>query len=50
MTVRDETLTYFFFRVLLEGAKDGLIMLPSDKALLDDPDTRALVELYAKVT
>lgn len=36
--------------MLLEGEKDGLIMLPSDKALLDDPNTRALVELYAKVT
>lgn len=36
-------------RVLLEGEKDGLIMLPSDKALLDEPKTRELVELYAKV-
>jgi hypothetical protein len=33
----------------LEGEKDGLLMLPSDKALLDEPKTRALVELYAKV-
>jgi L-ascorbate peroxidase len=36
--------------VLLEGEKDGLIMLPSDKALLTEPKTRELVELYAKVT
>ena len=36
--------------MLLEGATNGLIMLPSDKALLDDPKTRELVELYAKVT
>lgn len=37
-----------YFKVLLEGEKDGLIMLPSDKALLTDPKTRELVELYAK--
>jgi len=43
------SLSRIFCRVLVEGAKDGLIMLPSDKALLDDPNTRALVELYAKV-
>ena len=36
--------------MLLEGENDSLIMLPSDKALLDDPKTRELVELYAKVT
>jgi L-ascorbate peroxidase len=37
-----------YFKILLEGEKDGLLMLPSDKALLDEPKTRALVELYAK--
>jgi len=37
-----------YFKVLLEGEKDGLIMLPSDKTLLTDPKTRELVELYAK--
>lgn len=36
-------------RVLLEGERDGLLMLPSDKAHLDDPNTRALCELYAKI-
>jgi L-ascorbate peroxidase len=33
---------------LLTGEKEGLIQLPSDKALLEDPITRELVELYAK--
>jgi L-ascorbate peroxidase len=40
--------TNTYFQVLLEGESGGLIMLPSDKALLEDPNTRALVELYAK--
>lgn len=40
---------WWICRILLEGEKDGLLMLPSDKALLDEPKTRALVELYAKV-
>jgi L-ascorbate peroxidase len=40
--------TNTYFKILVEGPKEGLIMLPSDKALLDDPNTRALVELYAK--
>jgi L-ascorbate peroxidase len=35
---------------LLSGEKEGLIQLPSDKALLEDPVTRELVELYAKVS
>jgi hypothetical protein len=37
-------------RELLSGEKEGLIQLPSDKALLEDPVTRELVELYAKVS
>ncbi|KDO73086.1 hypothetical protein CISIN_1g024615mg [Citrus sinensis] len=32
---------------LLTGEKDGLLQLPSDKALLDDPVFRPLVEKYA---
>jgi L-ascorbate peroxidase len=32
----------------MSGEKEGLIQLPSDKALLEDPVTRELVELYAK--
>lgn len=35
---------------MLSGEKEGLIQLPSDKALLEDPVTRELVELYAKVS
>ncbi len=34
----------------MSGEKEGLIQLPSDKALLEDPVTRELVELYAKVS
>ncbi|CAA0827012.1 L-ascorbate peroxidase 1- cytosolic [Striga hermonthica] len=37
-----------YFKELLEGDKDGLLKLPSDKALLFDPSFRPLVELYAK--
>jgi L-ascorbate peroxidase len=37
-----------YFTELLSGEKEGLIQLPSDKALLEDPVTRELVELYAK--
>ncbi|GAY38256.1 hypothetical protein CUMW_035290 [Citrus unshiu] len=36
-------------RELLTGEKDGLLQLPSDKALLDDPVFRPLVEKYAAV-
>jgi L-ascorbate peroxidase len=36
-----------YFTELLGGEREGLIQLPSDKALLDDPITRELVELYA---
>lgn len=38
-----------FYRELLTGEKDGLIQLPSDKALLNDPAFRPLVEKYAAV-
>lgn len=36
-----------YFKELLSGEKEGLLQLPSDKALLDDPAFRPLVEKYA---
>lgn len=36
-------------RELLEGELEGLLQLPTDKALLNDPKFRHYVELYAKV-
>lgn len=36
-----------YFKELLSGEKDGLLQLPSDKALLSDPIFRRLVEKYA---
>lgn len=36
-------------RELLKGESEGLLKLPSDTALLDDPELRKFVELYAKV-
>ncbi|CAA6656866.1 unnamed protein product [Spirodela intermedia] len=36
-----------YFKELVSGEKDGLIQLPSDKALLSDPSFRPLVEKYA---
>jgi L-ascorbate peroxidase len=36
-------------RELLSGDKDGLLQLPSDKALLSDPSFRPLVDKYAAV-
>ncbi|KAL3628558.1 L-ascorbate peroxidase 2, cytosolic [Castilleja foliolosa] len=36
-----------YFKELLSGEKEGLIQLPSDKALLEDPIFRPLVETYA---
>lgn len=36
-------------RELLSGEKEGLLQLPSDKALLSDPVFRPLVEKYAEV-
>ncbi|KAG6552695.1 hypothetical protein Mapa_005642 [Marchantia paleacea] len=37
-----------YFTELLTGEKEGLLQLPSDKALLEDPKFREFVELYAK--
>ncbi|KAK2977605.1 hypothetical protein RJ640_007241, partial [Escallonia rubra] len=37
-----------YFKELLSGEKEGLIQLPSDKALLEDPVFRSFVEKYAK--
>lgn len=37
-------------RELLNGEKEGLLQLPSDKALLSDPVFRPLVEKYAAVS
>ncbi|KAJ8535552.1 hypothetical protein K7X08_023272 [Anisodus acutangulus] len=36
-----------YFTELLSGEKEGLLQLPSDKALLSDPSFRPLVEKYA---
>lgn len=36
-------------RELLKGETEGLLKLPTDKALLEDPEFRQYVELYAKV-
>ncbi|XAR59804.1 L-ascorbate peroxidase [Bertholletia excelsa] len=36
-----------YFKELLSGEKEGLLQLPTDKALLDDPAFRSLVEKYA---
>nr|QGP73788.1 L-ascorbate peroxidase 1 [Sedum alfredii] len=36
-----------YFKELLSGEKEGLLQLPTDKALLDDPIFRPLVEKYA---
>ncbi|XP_072975406.1 L-ascorbate peroxidase, cytosolic [Typha angustifolia] len=37
-----------YFKELLSGEKEGLLQLPSDKALLADPVFRPLVEKYAE--
>ncbi|KAF3957025.1 hypothetical protein CMV_017920 [Castanea mollissima] len=37
-----------YFVELLNGESEGLLQLPTDKALLDDPEFRPYVELYAK--
>jgi len=37
------------FREVLKGQSDGLLLLPTDKALLEDPAFRPFVELYARV-
>ncbi|GKV30142.1 hypothetical protein SLEP1_g38998 [Rubroshorea leprosula] len=38
---------FWIWRELLSGEKEGLIQLPTDKALLEDPVFRPLVEKYA---
>ncbi|XP_038888127.1 L-ascorbate peroxidase 3 [Benincasa hispida] len=37
-----------YFVELLKGESEGLLKLPTDKALLEDPEFRPYVELYAK--
>ncbi|KAH9622517.1 hypothetical protein KSS87_008682 [Heliosperma pusillum] len=37
-----------YFVELMKGESEGLLQLPTDKALLDDPAFRSYVELYAK--
>ncbi|KAF6170819.1 hypothetical protein GIB67_015771 [Kingdonia uniflora] len=37
-----------YFVELLEEESEGLLKLPTDKALLEDPEFRRYVELYAK--
>ncbi|KAG9148156.1 hypothetical protein Leryth_014078 [Lithospermum erythrorhizon] len=37
-----------YFVELLKGESEGLLKLPTDKALLEDPEFRTYVELYAK--
>ncbi|KAJ3692800.1 hypothetical protein LUZ60_011895 [Juncus effusus] len=37
-----------YFTELLKGEAEGLLKLPTDRALLDDPKFRHYVELYAK--
>ncbi|KAK6159587.1 hypothetical protein DH2020_006901 [Rehmannia glutinosa] len=37
-----------YFQELLKGESEGLLKLPTDVALLDDPEFRRYVELYAK--
>nr|CAB3483756.1 unnamed protein product [Digitaria exilis] len=37
-----------YFVEMLKGESEGLLQLPTDKALLSDPEFRRYVELYAK--
>nr|AAD43334.1 ascorbate peroxidase [Zantedeschia aethiopica] len=37
-----------YFVELLEGEKEGLLKLPTDKVLVEDPEFRGYVELFAK--
>ncbi|TKW11684.2 hypothetical protein SEVIR_6G246300v4 [Setaria viridis] len=37
-----------YFLEMLKGESEGLLQLPTDKALLSDPEFRRYVELYAK--
>lgn len=36
-------------RELLKGESKGLLKLPTDKALVEDPEFRRYVQLYAEV-
>lgn len=42
-------LIFTILRELLKGESEGLLKLPTDNALLEDPAFRSYVELYAKV-
>ncbi|CAA6654812.1 unnamed protein product [Spirodela intermedia] len=46
-TVNPNIFDNSYFKELLTGEKEGLLQLPSDKALLNDPVFRPLVEKYA---
>ncbi|EFJ31731.1 hypothetical protein SELMODRAFT_144791 [Selaginella moellendorffii] len=37
-----------YFTILLSGEQEGILTLPTDKVLVEDPSFRPLVELYAK--
>lgn len=37
-----------YFQLILEGESEGLLQLPTDKALAEDPAFRPFVDLYAK--
>ncbi|CAL4922134.1 unnamed protein product [Urochloa decumbens] len=43
----NHSISVLFCRELMSGDKEGLLQLPSDKALLSDPVFRPLVEKYA---
>lgn len=42
-------LIFTILRELLKGESEGLLKLPTDNALLEDPAFQNYVELYAKV-
>ena len=42
-------MSYTLSRELVTGEKDGLLQLPSDKALIADPDFHPYVVKYAEV-
>lgn len=45
----EDMLNLALTRELLEGEAEGLLKLPTDKALLEHTEFRCYVELYAKV-
>lgn len=47
--LKTKNMHLIFDRELLSGEKEGLLQLPTDKALLADPVFRPLVEKYAAV-